>query len=156
LIVAHETPYDLLCRVFRYCIFTCTRDEIRRHLDMLLNASIEMDRRYGLAYIDSGMEISLSGISSTFTSPDISETVEIKTSEAYVGPEGINEYLYNKGLVIDLESSLTEFSLSSNSSEGSKATGLNELCGKEKVKLSVNKLFRGEITPGPKIYRDVS
>jgi hypothetical protein len=141
LIATPETPYGVLCKVFRYCIFTSTRDEIKMHLDNLINRSTEVTQSWNSATSAGSLWDGTSSLGNPSATP---ETFPTETGETYFDPEGINDYLYNKGLVMDSASSYAEFSVKFNTSGDSRITIFDEMCQKERVKVNVHKLFRGE------------
>jgi hypothetical protein len=70
--------------------------------------------------------------------------VSQETSEPFIQPEGLSESFSKRGLAISIGSPFVEFSAPSESTVGSKTSVFDELRQREKIKLSVSKLFQGE------------
>lgn len=118
LVSAPSTSYQHLCKVFRYCIFTCTRDEIRQHLNHLLT-----DSHY---------------------TPEF-PSLEAEERDAYIDPEGVCRYLSEKGLAIDPGSPyahVSNFSMPVATRETARVTTIfDEMQQREKIVISVHVLL---------------
>jgi hypothetical protein len=139
-----DAPYKVLCEVFRYCIFSCTRDEIVRHLDFLMQESAKTTYQTLASMTASG-----AGTMSDkrLLLPAYYATVEsagLGIDDAYMGPEGVTSYLHEKGLAIDPGLSHAEFTMGPGSLFGSAATLFDEIRQKRKIRISMSMLRHGE------------
>ena len=139
-----ETPYKVLCEVFRYCIFSCTRDEIVRHLDFLIQESAKTTYQTLASMITGGVD-SLSDKALSLPGHYVRvESAGLEIDDAYMGPEGVTSYLYERGLAIDPGLSHAEFTMNPGNLFGSAATLFDEIRQKTKIKISMSKLRHGE------------
>jgi hypothetical protein len=147
LITKHETSLSLLCRSFRYCIFSSTRDEIVRHVRFLLHESSKMAYR---AFSNSPLMVTdLSGIDSSDGSLSLAnsftgaEMVKPELDESYMDPKGVEQYLCEKGLGIDPGSSFVTLETTSGNFLGNSPSLFDEIRVKRGIKISVSKLLHG-------------
>ena len=138
-----ETPYKVLCRVFRYCIFSCTREEIIRHLDFLIQESAKTTYQTLASMVLSDTDsISNKSFSRPLSYSTI-ESAKMETSDAYMSPEGVTNYLQHRGLAIDPELSFVEFTMTPGNLFGSASTLFDEIRQKKKIRISASKLQYG-------------
>lgn len=148
LIATLETPYTTLIERFRNCIFVSTREQIKNRLALLI-------REFPNTPPDSPSsphhgEHLLSEVS-TLTQPiDIDDHDVIpRKSLQYLDTTGVHKHLASKGLNVDPRSSVAEFSMGSPSSDSSGASNgatiFEEVRQRQRVRISVNKLLRGNV-----------
>ncbi|KAH8812558.1 hypothetical protein F5884DRAFT_750864 [Xylogone sp. PMI_703] len=131
-----ETPYALLCRSFRYCIFSSTREQIKVHIYRLVHSSIKMTDEAAQTFelakdIPSTRTLPLPA-SHELTEPGISDP-----GEPYISPEGVDQYLSEKGLMIDPNLPFAEFKVTPRVA----GTLFEEMCRQEGIKINVSKLL---------------
>ena len=138
-----ETPYKVLCRVFRYCIFSYTREEIIQHLDFLIQESAKTTYQTLASMVLSDAD---SVSNKSFSRPQFYSTIEsakMETSDAYMSPEGVTNYLQHRGLAIDPELSFVEFTMTPGNLFGSASTLFDEIRQKKRIRVSASKLQYG-------------
>jgi hypothetical protein len=145
LVAKPETSYQSLCKVFRHCIFSCSRDDLVKHLDFLIQESAKTSYQTIL------MSMAMPSPDREFPTPNCDATAGAvrpeETDEGYMDPEGVCNYLSEMGLAIDPESSFVEVSMTSRSSVGAPTTLFDEMRQKVKIRISVSRLLHGENDP---------
>lgn len=142
LITLPQAPYPLLCKKFRYCIFSSTRTEIMNHLDVLLYQSAKTRGSPDAMTIASSFEPDKQLAFPTWSAPGQLYTSE--NGEEYIHAEAVSNYLLSMGLIMNPGSAYAEFSGPLESLAGSKTTIFDEVRQKEQIRLNTTRLFRGE------------
>lgn len=148
LIASPETPYTTLIERFRNCIFVSTRDQIKNRLALLI-------REFPNTPPDSTSspppgEYQVCEVSTPRQPMDIDDHNAIpKKSLQYLDTAGVHEYLASKGLNVDPKSPFAEFSMDSPKSDSrsasSSATIFEEIRQRQRIRINVNKLLRGNV-----------
>lgn len=139
-----ETPYKDLFEVFRYCIFSCTRDEILRHLEVLLQDCAKTTYQ--------NMAIMMKGVAYNSSDGNLSplpyytevESASRGTDDSYMGPEGVTNYLQERGLAIDPDLSYAELTMNPGHLFGSVPSLFDEIRQQTKIRVSLEKLADGK------------
>jgi hypothetical protein len=139
-----ETPYKVLFEVFRYCIFSCTRDEILRHLDGLIQDCAKTTYQNMAAMITDVANNASDGNLSPPPYYTEAESASRGTEDAYMGPEGVTNYLQERGLAIDPDLSYAELTMNPGNLFGSVPSLFDEIRQQRKIRVSVEKLRDGE------------
>lgn len=169
LLTLKETPYSVICQSFRFCIFTSTRSQITKHMEGLLQSSSasafealsryvppnenRLPRDMNLEYHShsiNGRKI-LSAITAlpartlpgALKVPSKAGSLAQDGISDYMDSEAVQEYLLNKGLVV--QSGVSHISLSRDPTDlaGTGANFFGELLGTRGLTLSVGKFLQG-------------
>jgi hypothetical protein len=162
LITTQETSYSMLCRAFRYSIFSKTREDILGHILVHLDESTKITYQALSAIrngnsIVSGTELfgpsSLDTMPSSQTSNTVHSTSEEELieggkdgKEEYIEAEGVQKYLSERGISIDPGSDVVSLPLGSRRVQTTTPTLFDEIRSSQPLKLSVRKLTTGEHT----------
>jgi len=166
-ITAQEISYSMLCRAFRYCIFSSTREDIIRRLHFLLHESAKtnitlLTINNPTTIFDEGeledithMTPILRAIQSPhFNLPATQSTpggrAEFKatfreSTEEYIDPEGVEKYLSERGLTIEPGSDIVPFPVGGRTQHRPTPTLFDEIRRSQELKLSVNKLLTDKV-----------
>lgn len=158
LISSKSTPYPLLCKGFRFCIFTSTRDQITQHMRELLRESSAdtagtfsnkdvKDTASPLPKppaLSASAKISDDGEWCTTGGAGEPNSHLLDASAEYIDAEAVQQFLVGKGinLKLGIDSLIVPNSFIAGSEAGETLFG--ELFGGRKVTLSTNKLVYGK------------
>lgn len=164
LLAEKHTPYSIICRVFRFCVFTSTRDQIVNHLETLLQSSglstfevLRMRVPNGWSWdMDNEVEqLSPNNngfkINSTETAlPDKLRSWTEVTSKItplpydsifnYMDAQAVQEYLVSKGLVMNSKASSMALPQNLMNLEGGM---FEDFLGRGGILLDVQRLLEG-------------
>ena len=176
LITAQETPFSLLFRSFKNCIFSHSREFIIQRVHYLLDQSTRfVHQTFGRSDRETIQSFStvrpeektlqllhLPGQFSLDTTnhhlasalgPDIKE-VTVDGKEGYIGAEGVEEYLRDRGLDISAGSNFVTLPPCAVLQNTQAPTLFDEIRAGQELKLSVGKLMYGAcLNPRPQKRR---
>lgn len=143
MVTNQETPYALLCRTFRYCVFTSTREQIMKNVRGLIHETLVQAHQAPSTPITINKDTLSSGTYSV-SPTDQSSTATFKSelNQPYMSPEGVDKYLSERGLKVDPSSSYVTFKLTQSSV--STTTLFEEICQRKELRISVRRLLNGE------------
>jgi hypothetical protein len=171
LLTVKETPYSVICRGFRFCIFTSTRCQITKHMEGLLQSSSASAFEALGRYVPSNenrlpRDMNLENDSHSINGPKILSAITalpVKTLpwalevpsktgslaqdgiSDYMDSEAVQEYLSNKGLIVQSGVSYISLSRGPKDSAGTGGNFFGELLGTRGLTLSVGKFLQGMI-----------
>ena len=172
LITKQNASYSVLCRAFRYCIFSSTRDGIAGRLHYLLHESAKRTYQafasvtktdgnsgWDFSYLDGPVTSSISFTAMSSQDFSISEAGdEISTrrrqeiEDGYIDIEGVENYLAERGLSIAPGSTILTFPPNPSSASGQTLNLFDEIRGKRELQISVDRLLFGKISTRSLLY----
>jgi len=150
LLTVQETSYSILCRAFKYCIFSNTRDDIVKRLDYLFYESCTALFHSSVASDSKGTTPTLvyssspEGPNIPSLSKDGAREITEEITEDYMDPDGVESYLLERGLFIAPGSDIVPFPSSTSKHYSSLPTLFDEIRSQKELRLSVDKLLAGQ------------
>jgi hypothetical protein len=146
MVTNQETPYTLLCRAFRYCLFTSTREQIMTHVRRLIHETLKQANQASSTPVTISKKTLPRETYSILDADQFStEAVKSEFNQPYMSPEGVDKYLSERGLKVDPSSSYVTFKLTRGSV--TTPTLFEEICQGKEIKISVRRLLHGEDDP---------
>lgn len=142
MVTNQETPYALLCRAFRYCLFTSTREQIMTHVRHLIHETLKQANQASSTPVTIS-EKTLPRENYSILEADKFSTVTVKSefNQSYMSPEEVDKYLSERGLKVDPSSSYVTFKLTRSVTT---PTLFEDICQGKEMKISVRRLLHGE------------
>lgn len=165
MLTTHEASYSMICRTFRYNIFSNARETLIDRLHLLLNQSmatlphLTSSSGDSLSYTSLNQEnpvetlVPFSNIvyrlpekaaQSDPTPPGGAKAITEESPEEYLYPDGVEDYLAERGLEVQPGSDVVLFPAPNSATHTSNPTLFDEIRAQKQLRLSVSKLLGGE------------
>ena len=143
MIAAPETSYEKLLGRFRDCLFVSTREEIKGHLALMLQMSADNANSYGQIREEQYTPPHMASCPKLVQGED--EEKRLGKVDQYLDPVGVQNYLADRGLIIDGRSPVAEFSATEKMASSGRTTIFDEIRRSQKITVNVNTLQHGKI-----------